>query len=264
MQDATPVDTPFEPHSVLLPADVPTNALLVIQDKHKFMSIVGGLMYLAVHGLPEIQFAVNQVAAYMHAPGQLHMTAAKRIVRFLIKVLQNPTGGCITYCHLPSTSQVSGLRFFADASWGGATAEDAKSISGSLALYNGCPIAWFSRRQQSVALSSAESEYVSLAETVKAAKYLLAICDFFQLPIARPVTVFSDSQSAIHLASNPVTSQRTRHINIRYHFIRDEILSNEFKIIFVKSDQQLADILTKGLPRPQFQALANELYGQRK
>ena len=128
---------------------------------------------------------------------------------------------------------------------------------------SGGPIAWLARRQQTTALSSAEAEYMTMTEGVKMIKYLVNVGTFIGTVTHQQLMmpIFTDSQSAMHMAVNPVSSQRTRHINVRYHFIREAILSREVILKFVPSKEQLADILTKALPLPAFRQLVLAIYG---
>ena len=261
MDKCIPVDTPAEPNSTLVP---PTDMeILNTEDKATYMSIVGAIMYLACQAYPEIQHAVNRCASYMHTPGTQHMTAAKRILRYLAGTLRHAKPWMISY--KPNQENFStNLITYSDASWGG-DLHCARAWTGVIVLYNGGPIAWQSKRQPTTALSSAEAEYMALTEATKTLKYLKAIASFLRYMDAStivPLEILTDSQSGMHIAMNPVSSQRSRHINVRHHYIRENIVNSEISLRFVGSSEQIADILTKALPTPQFRKLVQLIYVQ--
>jgi len=153
---------------------------------------------------------------------------------------------------------------YSDASWGG-DLHCARAWTGVIVLYNGGPIAWQSKRQPTTALSSAEAEYMALTEATKTLKYLKAIASFLRYMDAStivPLEILTDSQSGMHIAMNPVSSQRSRHINVRHHYIRENIVNSEISLRFVGSSEQIADILTKALPTTQFRKLVQLIYVQ--
>ena len=254
MSDCASVDTPYDLGTPLLKS---TEDNRLDQNDHKsYMSIVGSLMYIACHGAPEIQYAVNACASHMHSPSSIHLIAAKRIMRYLSGVLKEPN--YIIYTYSPNDSFI---KAFSDASWGG-NGEDAKSTSGSLILFNGGPIAWQSKRQSTVALSSAEAEYMALTETLKLCMYVIMISNFMKIDLPLPFPILCDSQSAIQMARNPVSSQRTRHINIRYHYIREQVILGNINIVYLQTDEMLADIFTKPLGKIKFKEMVKYIYGK--
>ena len=262
MTQCVPMDTPAEPNSTLNPAEM--NELLNENDRSLYMSIVGGLMYLATHACPEIQHAVNRCASFMHAPGTLHMAAAKRIIRYLAGTIKEGKPPLlITYSFRPGSFKQN-LDTYVDASWGG-DLFDGRAWTGVLIMLNGGPIAWQSKRQPTTALSSAEAEYMGMTEATKLIKYIASLVCFLSLDtdslLINPFQIKTDSTSAMHLANNPVSSQRSRHINVRYHFIREAIANGEITLKFVGTADQWADILTKALALPQFKFLVKRIYG---
>jgi hypothetical protein len=118
-----------------------------------------------------------------------------------------------------------------------------------------------SKLQTTVALSSAEAEYMALAESAKEVIWLKGHMEFFGIPILSPITIFEDNQSAIAMAKNPVFHQRTKHIDTRYHFIRDLISNNLIQIKYCPTEEMIADILTKALPKSTFEGLQVLLNG---
>lgn len=255
MFDCSPQETPSDSSSILqksTPSELLEDALRMM-----YMSMVGALMYMAVAGIPEIQFAVNQCAAFMQSPGTQHLVAAKRILRYLKGLLSHPNAGAIRY---RAGTNLHEFSTYSDASWGG-DMENARSTTGTIILFNNGPVTWQSKRQQTTALSSAESEYMALADTMKQVLHLIAVANFLHIPVPRPFPIQSDSQSAIHIAGNPVSSQRTRHINVRYHFLREHVESGDVVLQYRPTNVMWADIFTKALAKIKFNEQVAAIYG---
>jgi hypothetical protein len=121
---------------------------------------------------------------------------------------------------------------------------------------------WQSKRQSTVALSSAEAEYMALTETLKLCMYVIMISNFMNIDLPHPFPILCDSQSAIQMANNPVSSQRTRHINIRYHYIREQVILGNITIVYLQTDEMLADIFTKPLAKIKFKEMVKYIYGK--
>lgn len=150
------------------------------------------------------------------------------------------------------------LRGFADADWAGDVIT-RKSTSGYVFQIGNSTISWKSKRQSIVALSSTEAEYVSLCSATQEAVWLRVLLDGMGFKQANATTIFEDNQGAIALAKNPAHHSRTKHIDIKYHYIRDAVSTKEIKLKYCPTQEMIADLLTKGLPRPQFEKLRLEL-----
>ena len=137
---------------------------------------------------------------------------------------------------------------YTDADWGNCPI-DRRAYSGYLFLLNGGPITWDSRKQRTVATSTVEAEYVALSEGVRDAIFQKRFIAELGFPDSKELIVFSDNQGAIALAKNPVHHAKTKHIDIRHHFVRDVFKEKEFDLQYVSTDDQTADFLTKALPR---------------
>ena len=252
MTECIPIATPTDPSIKLIPAT--EEELLTTTDKTIYQSIVGGLMYIACTVNPAIQFAVNQCASYMASPGTSHLIAAKRILRYL-KGNSN-----IVLCYSPSNTHNQILIPYSDASWGGEI-HDARSITGTCILLNGAAVSWQSKRQQTTALSSTEAEYMAITETAKTLSFLTILCKDIGIIQPRPLPIYSDNQSAIQITGNPVSSLRTRHINIRHHFIKEKVIEGDIIVLFVPTASMLADILTKSLTKGPFIQIRDAIHG---
>ncbi|WVZ94313.1 hypothetical protein U9M48_040219 [Paspalum notatum var. saurae] len=238
MGDSKPMITPMSTNTAL-DADEDGEAV----DQKEFRGMIGSLLYLTAIR-PDIQFAVCLCAHYQASPRTSHRQAVKRIFRYL---KFTPELGLWYY----SGSSLS-LRGFSDADHAGCRI-DRKSTSGTCQLLGTSFVSWSSRKQASVALSTTEAEYLL--------SYLLwmkATFSDFGLRFGRiPLPV--DSTSAISVAKNPVLHSRTKHIDVRFHFLRDHYEKGYIDLIHVVSANQLADIFTKPLEFDAFTRLRGEL-----
>jgi len=213
-------------------------------DKTKYRSIIGSLRYL-VNTRPDIAYAVGIVSRYMEDPRGSHWAAVKQILRYLSGTVNY---GCI-YKKLktPETSIIG----YSDSDLAG-DVDDRKSTSGSVFLLGNSLVTWSSQKQRVVALSSCEAEYIASANAACQGIWLSRLLgELMGIPTPQ-VKLLVDNKSAIALSKNPVHHDRSKHIDIRYHFIRDCVDRGEVDIEHVGTGDQLADILTKALGRVKF------------
>jgi hypothetical protein len=174
----------------------------------------------------------------------------KHVVRYL--------AGTINYGLILDGYQTStkiAVDIYTDASWA-ADINDRKSTTGTLVKVNGCPINWFSKKQQTVSLSTAEAEYMAISSAGQEALwYKTWFSEVLQIELVP--TIITDNKAALSIAKNPTDHNRTKHISIRHHFIRDHISRGNVTIIWKSSAEQQADILTKAISSPQFIKLRN-------
>ncbi|KAM1213133.1 hypothetical protein ACFXTH_004514 [Malus domestica] len=208
-----------------------------------YRSIVGALQYLTFTR-PDIAFSVHQVAQFMQCPMESHYLAVKRILRYL-----NGT----QHYGLQYTKGDLELNAFSDADWAG-DPNDRRSTTGLVAFLGSNPISWSSKKQNTVSRSSTEAEYRAIATTAAELDWIRHILTFLQITVSTPSIMFCDNLSAIALTCNPVMHQRTKHIEIDIHFVRDRVAQQLLQMQFVSSNEQFADILTKGLSAPLFRA----------
>ena len=244
MEAAKPVDTPVDTSTKLVAMAEDDESL----DQTLYQSAVGSLMYLAVATRPDITFAVSNVAKFSAQPAKHHWTAVKRVMRYLRGTTEmglvfspQPTDECVGY---------------SDADWGG-DLDDRKSTSGYLFQVGGGAVSWRSKKQTCVALSTAEAEYIALAAAAQEALWLRQLTAEFKMsdvPL-EATTIHEDNQSTISMAKNPQFHGRTKHIAIKYHFIRDLVSDGVVELKYCPTKQMVADLLTKGLPRDQFSRL---------
>lgn len=214
-----------------------------------YRSIIGSLSYAAITTRIDIAHVVNELSRYNNAATQFHFKAAKHVLRYL-------SGTTILGLVFKSSNEnpfEPKAEIFVDANWGTNT-ENRRSTSGLVAKLNGNIICWTSKKQPTVALSSTEAEYVALTEATTEAIWMKTwIREVFR--INTQAQIYCDNQSAIALSKNDTYHQRTKHIDIKYHFIRERVKSGDIQIHWIPTQQQQADLLTKMLPTKQFLVL---------
>ena len=241
MQDSNPVTTPIE--KCCLSAGEVANSKLTTAP---YREAVGCLMYLAVATRPDIAFAVSHVSQYLEKPEERHWSMVKRILKYVKG--STPLG--IQY---EVAQDIGELEGYSDADYA-SDSTTRRSVSGILFKYSGGAISWASRKQQSVSLSTTEAEYVAASEAARNAIWLNRM--FSELaPLKKVPRLLVDNASAIRLAKNPEFHKRSKHIDIRYHFVRERVQEGELVVEYVRSKDQAADILTKPIPRVQFEEL---------
>jgi hypothetical protein len=215
-----------------------------------FRSIVGSLMYLMVSTRPDIASAIGIISQFAADPRQSHLSAARRMLRY-IKGTKNfkLMLGAITTGDNPEKPILSG---YSDANWGN-DLDSRRSTSGYIFLVSGGVVSWSSKRQATVALSSTEAEYMALTQATKEAIWLRTFLNELGFHSNDATTIFEDNQSAIALAKNPVHHARTKHIDIRHHYIREKLESGDIRLEYIHTSDMVADALTKPLPRPAFE-----------
>ncbi|KAM2632204.1 hypothetical protein EV1_022966 [Malus domestica] len=241
MDGAKPCSTPLSSSKL-------DHSGVLLPNPTEYRFIVGALQYLT-WTRPDISFAVNQVCQFMHAPTVTHMQAAKRILRFL--------KGTVSHGLLFKQSPLH-LSAYSDADWAGCPF-DRRSTSGFCVFLGSNLISWCAKKQTTVARSSTEAEYRSLAHTAAELTWVCKVLKNFGFPLSATPTLWCDNISAISLASNPIFHARTKHVEIDYHYIRELVLANLVKVQYVFSKDQVADIHTKSLSKSRFQFLQSKL-----
>ncbi|XP_071735030.1 uncharacterized mitochondrial protein AtMg00810-like [Rutidosis leptorrhynchoides] len=214
MSSCKPARTPVDTKSKLS-----SKAGQPYHDPSYFRSLAGALQYLTFTR-PDISYAVQQICLHMHAPYDIHMHALKRIIRYIQGTLHHG----LHMVRSPTTTLVS----YTDADWAGCP-DTRRSTSGYCVYLGENLISWSSKRQPTLSRSSADAEYRGVANVVSESFYC-------------------DNVSAIFLSNNPIQHQRTKHVELDIHFVREKVARGQFRILHVPSCHQVADIFTKGLP----------------
>jgi hypothetical protein len=179
-------------------------------DQSLYRSIIGSLLYLT-ESRPDISFAVGVCARYQAEPKMSHLNQVKRILKYV-----NDTSDYgIMYSH----GEGSRLIGYCDANWAGSI-DDRKSTSGGCFFLGNNPISWFSKKQNCVALSTAEAEYIAAGSSCSQLLWMKQMLSEYNVE-QDMLTSYYDNLSAINISKNPIQHSRTKHIDIRHHFIRD-------------------------------------------
>ncbi|KAL0392755.1 UNVERIFIED_CONTAM: Retrovirus-related Pol polyprotein from transposon TNT 1-94, partial [Sesamum radiatum] len=214
-------------------------------DGSMYRSLIGSLLYLTATR-PDIMFATSLLSRFMQSPSQVHYAAAKRILRYL----RGTKDFGIWY---KSTNDAK-LVGYTDSDWAGSV-DDMKSTSGYTFSLGSGIFTWASKKQATVAQSSAEAEYIAAAATSNHAIWLRRILEDMGEKQEEPTTIYCDNKSAIAITKNPVQHSRTKHIDIKYHSLREATTRGEIELKYCSTEEQLADIFTKALPRNKFEEL---------
>lgn len=279
-EELSKADSPTTPAEIAAMASIP------------YRSVVGALTYLANATRPDIAAAVNRVAQFSQNPGAKHWAAVRQILRYLSGTkdlalrFQPENAGKMqqvssarhsdSHPQLTPSADAANLTLiaYADASWGNCP-DSRRSTTGWLLGLGGSWIDWCTKKQETVALSSCEAEYMALASATQAilwTRSLLAEMDMqstggavstSSLSSPVPLRMFSDNKSAIAIAKNDAHHSRTKHIDIRHHFVRDEIQAGNILLQWISTEQQLADILTKPLAAAPFMRIRDQLVAAR-
>ncbi|WVZ85081.1 hypothetical protein U9M48_032038 [Paspalum notatum var. saurae] len=195
---------------------------------------------------PDITYAVQQVCLHMHDPREPHLTALKRLLHYL--------RGTVDYGLLLHWSSSTELVVYTDAGWAGCpdTRRSMSSYAVRLPGRQPCLLPVVSR-------SSAEAEYQAVANGVAEASWLRQLLAELHSPLAKSPLVYCDNVSTVYLSTNPVRHQRTKHVEIDLHFVRDRVAIGDFRVLHVPTTSQFADIFTKGLPSATFSEFRSSL-----
>lgn len=233
MENCKMVSTPIETNSYFPPSSVTEESKTL-----PYQNLIGALLYLAVSTRPDISFAVSYLSQFNTCYNKTHWKAAKRVLRYL-KATQN--------YGIKYRQNSENLYGMADADWGG-DKTDRRSFTGIVYNLSGSPIYWECKKQRTVALSSTEAEYMALTEATKEAKYLQGLLQGLGLTY-KNTEVLCDSQSAIKLTQSKIFHSRSKHIDVRHHFVREAVEKGIIKLVFTPSEEMPADVLTKGLSK---------------
>ncbi|WVY97546.1 hypothetical protein V8G54_029697, partial [Vigna mungo] len=218
-------------------------------DPTVFHRLIGCLVYLT-NTHPNITYIVHRLSQYVASPTQTHHQADFRILRYI----KNTYGQDI---FLKATSNIT-LKAYRDFDWVGCP-DSRKSTTSYIVYLGDSPISWKSKKQPIVSRSSFEAEYSALAQTVCEIQWLTELLSELHLPLSHPATIFYDNHFAIKIATNQVFHERTKHIEIDCHLIREKVQQGTVKLLPVHSTLQLVDILTKPLSPSTFHHINSKL-----
>lgn len=238
MSDCNPVNTP-------LPVKLDSEALNsneVFEAPSR--NLIGCLMYAMQCTRPDLCTAINFLSRYQNKNNKELWQNLKRVLRYIKGTIKLK----LTYS---KSLNIESLVGYVDADWGG-NETDRRSTTGYMFKLFGNLVSWNTKRQNSVAASSTEAEYMALFEAVRETLWIKSLLQSIDYEIKGSIVIFEDNQSCISIANNPAFHKRSKHIDIKYHFTREQIENNTIIIKYISTDNQLADIFTKQLPSPKF------------
>ncbi|XP_026432336.1 uncharacterized protein LOC113329710 [Papaver somniferum] len=212
-------------------------------DETYYRGLIGNLLYLT-HTRPDIMFASSMLSRFKSSPSHLHLDTAKRLLRYI--------QGTMNFGIMYSRNLDVKLVGYCDSDLGGCI-DDMKSTSGYAFSLGSGIFTWASKKQETVALSTAETEYISTSIATSHVVWLRRIMEDIQEKQEGCTEIFCDNKFTITMSKNSVEHCRARHIKLKYHFIREAVEDGEIELKYCKTEDQLADIFTKALPKGKFQ-----------
>ncbi|XP_031259821.1 secreted RxLR effector protein 161-like [Pistacia vera] len=220
-------------------------------DNIPYSSAIGSVMYSMISTRPDLSFAISLLSRFMSNPGIEHWVALKWTLRYINTTMY--VG--LEYCKRTPALDLVG---YVDSDFAG-DRDSRKSTTAYYFTLGGNCISWKSQLQPLVALSTTEAEYVAVTNAFKEAIWLQGILKEINL-MNGPVTVYSDSQSAIHLSKNPVYHERMKHVDVKYHFVRDQISKGTVNLLKIPTEENPSDMGTKVVTAAKFKHCLNILH----
>ena len=244
MMDCKPASTPLESKEIA-GDDTP------FEDASLYQSLIGKLLYASSCTRPDITAAISHLSRFMSKPQVRHWDQAKRVLRYL--------KGTTHYALRHSADASLAPVFYQDASY--ADEDGALSRTGFLVMMAGAAVNWGSQRQHSVALSTVEAEYMALCAATQEAMFVRQLLADLGQQQSEPSVMMDDNQGCIALSKNTMTTKRSKHINVRYHYCREKVAAGDILVVYCPTADMLADVLTKPLPRDRHVKLVLVIFG---
>jgi hypothetical protein len=214
-----------------------------------YRSMIGSLLYITTSHL-DIMHAVGMVGRYQSAPKQSHLLAFKIIFRYL--------QGTMNYGLWYPRNHNFQLSVYSDADWANCV-DERKSTSGGTFFLGDSLVSWLSKKQGSISLSTTEAEYIAAATCCNQVLWMIQTLADLEVNYIAPIPIHCDNTNAISVSKNPVFHSKTKHIPIKYHFLREQVTNSVVSLHFIPSKDQIADIFTKPLAQAQFEYLRQKL-----
>ncbi|KAL0424094.1 UNVERIFIED_CONTAM: Retrovirus-related Pol polyprotein from transposon RE1 [Sesamum radiatum] len=242
--EAKAASTPL-PQGLKLTSD----CVALLQNPDSYRRLVGRLLYLRFTR-PDISHSVQQLSQFLNHPCELHMSAALHVVRYLKGC---PSKGLF----LPALNSFT-LTAYSDADWASCP-DSRRSLTGFCIFLGTALVSWKTKKQTTVSCSTAEAEYRSMAAAVCEIRWISFLLRDFGISVSAPVMLHCDNKAAMHITANPIFHERTKHIEIDCHVVRNAYKEGLIDLSYVRSSEQLADVFTKVLPLPAFSSLTSKL-----
>jgi hypothetical protein len=246
--------TPGTPGQVLIKESI--DNLKVSSEKHsRYRTGVGKLLYLVKYSRPDIANCVRELSKCVDGPTE---TTYKELLRVTKYVLDTPERGLKMHLTKGSERRHVVISCYTDSDYAGDPVT-RRSISGHVMYLDGVPISWRSKAQSSVSLSSTEAEWIALSEATKEVMFLINLLENIEIYPCYPIYMFVDNAGAVFMSKNAASSQRSKHIDVRYKYVRELIEKGLVKVVYVPTRDNDADIFTKNLTSELYQSHADKL-----
>jgi hypothetical protein len=244
MEDSSTVSTPMVVGCKLSKDDISPDV-----DQRTYRSMIGSLLYITA-SRPDIMQVVGMVGRFQSAPKQSHLAAVKRIFKYL--------KGTMTYGLWYPRNQNFQLIAYSDADWANCV-DERKSTSGGAFFLGDSLVAWLSKKQGSISLSTTEAEYIAATTCCTQILWMIQTLADLKVTYTDPIPIHCDNTNAISVSKNPVLHSKTKHIPIKYHFLREQVSNMIVQLNYIPSTEQIVDIFTKPLAATPFGYLRQKL-----
>ena len=247
VKDGPDVPTPLSSTENLVPNTDPIEDVNV-ETRHRYQSIVGSLMYLMLGSRPDLAYSVGKLARFSSNPSSQHTRALNRVLQY-VRTTQNHY---LEWIPDEDSIQPEGA---VDADFAGDTS-DRKSTAGYFFFLGGTVFSWSSKKESTVATSTMEAEYIALFLASQQAAWIFQFYDQIGFPLSQPIDIHCDSEAAINVAKAEQTHKLSKHLDVKCHSIRERVEQGMIKLVWVKTQANSADILTKQVSRESFKTHA--------
>ena len=251
MAECAPATTPLPPGLSLSVEDCPTTTEEITEMKNiPFREALGSIMWLQIATRPDLSFSVNILFHFTHNPGKPHWHALKHVLAY-IKGTKNYG---ITYRGGEKLSPTG----FVDSDYAGCK-DTRRSTEDNVFIVVGGPVSWESKHQETIALSTVEAEFMAFTQATTQALWLSKFFDEVGLPTSKPILIHADNNGSISISLNYKNHRRTKHIDVKHHFVKEHTENGDVLFQYIPSSNNIADILTKPLPRDKICKFAVQL-----
>jgi hypothetical protein len=251
LQSCNPVKMPLDPAVILEKENTDKDG----NRSNSYTSLIGSMMYLAVAMRPDISYAIQRLSSFTANPGLSHWGAAKRVLRYLSGT--RDLGVKYHGDHEPNEARIQFVGW-TDADFAN-DPRDRISVSGYVYKLGNGAITWSSKKQNAVSLSSTEAEYAAMAHAAREAVWLRNLFDELSLMQTVPTILYGDNMSALTIARDPQYHARSKHFDVKNHYIRHQIQNQVIKDVYCPTEEMIADILTKPLHKPKHSKFVMQL-----
>jgi transposase InsO family protein len=246
--------TPMNPGAKLVKTGLVNAPVSQTVDIKEYQAAVGSIMYAMLGTRPDIAHSISKLAQYSSDPRLEHWKALMQLLRYLATTADH---GLVYDGHHDDGIEPT-LVGYTDSDWAN-DPDSRRSVTGYLFRMAGGAISWKSKRQPTVALSSTEAEYMAASEAAREAANWRTFLRELGFDMSEPTLILSDNQGSIALAKNPEHHARSKHIDVRHHYVREQVASQAIRLQYINTEEMVADLLTKPLPRDRHHALAKEM-----